>query len=388
MWRRIAHAREANPACGAAILASIFAGVIVLAELLSPPAHAAEECLARPGTQAPAGSHWYYITDRTTKRRCWFLGKAGERGRQDAAKRASALKARAAPEDIPLPPPRAMVRDMPSDALDQPKPIPQEAAPPITQGETAMRPSGEEPVSTPGGGADHRWRTTFLHEPLPAWPVPTASEPAAANQPPPGNSEPLPTGGQATDGFSRLNFAGEPPPARSVADSEKPTASPDMPSFPDLLAVLVLALSMGAALFAFPVLRRAAHAWGASRRDPDQTAEYILVLSRLVAGLDPNDAEAHRAAYDRARRTLVDGLHEIHPLPPKATIAAEQAAFEAAVRRIEAKRRRPIAVFLRLMRRAWWSTGLDNVGARLRESLGEGGGRWGVMAYNLRCRFR
>jgi hypothetical protein len=161
-----------------------------------------------------------------------------------------------------------------------------------------------------------------------------------------------------------------------------------MPGFLDLVAVLALALSVGAALFAFPVLRRAAYAWRASRKDPDQTAEYIPVVSRLVAGLDPNDAEAHRAAYDRARRMLVDGLHEIDPPLPKATIAAEQAAFEAAVRRIEAKRRGPIAVFLRLIRRAWSWTALDNAGARLREPGSEGGSRWAVMAYELRRRVR
>jgi hypothetical protein len=162
-----------------------------------------------------------------------------------------------------------------------------------------------------------------------------------------------------------MNFAGEPPLTRPAVKSEKPTASPDMPGFLDLLAVLALALSVAAAAFAFPALRRAAYAWGASRKDPDQTAEYIPVVSRLVVGLDPSDAEAHRAAYDRARRMLVDGLHEIDPPLPKATIAAEQAAFEADVRRIEAKRRRPIAVFLRLMRRAWFWTGLDNAGVRL-----------------------
>jgi hypothetical protein len=167
-----------------------------------------------------------------------------------------------------------------------------------------------------------------------------------------------------------MNFASEPPLTRPVVKPEKQTASPDMPGFLDLFAVLLLALSVGAAIFVFPVVRRAAYVWGASRKDPDQTAEYIPVLSQLVAGLDPDDAGAHRAAYGRARRMLVDGLHEIDPPLPKATIAAEQAAFEAAVRRIEAKRRGPIAVFLRLIGRAWFGTGLANAGARLRESVG------------------
>jgi hypothetical protein len=243
-------------------------------------------------------------------------------------------------------------------------------------------------VSIPGGAVDYRWTTTVLHKPWQAWPVPTAPEPAAAYQPPPGNSRPLPASARATDGLSKMSFASERPLSRPVVDSEKPTASADMPGFLDLLAVLALALSVGAALFAFPALRRAACAWGALRKDPDQTTEYIPVVSHVVAALDPNDAEAHRAAYDRARRMLVDGLHEIDPPLPKATIAAEQAAFEAAVRRIEAKRKRPSAVFLRLMKRAWFWTGLDNAGARLRESVGAGGSRRATMAYELRRRVR
>jgi hypothetical protein len=32
-----------------------------------------EDCRARPGASAPAGSRWYYRLDRVTQRRCWFL---------------------------------------------------------------------------------------------------------------------------------------------------------------------------------------------------------------------------------------------------------------------------------------------------------------------------
>jgi hypothetical protein len=34
---------------------------------------AAEECRARPGSTAPAGSGWYYRINRADHRRCWFL---------------------------------------------------------------------------------------------------------------------------------------------------------------------------------------------------------------------------------------------------------------------------------------------------------------------------
>ena len=52
-------------------------------------ARAADECLEKPNAPSPQGSHWYYRTDRTTNRQCWYLGS--ERGkvapvaRQDTA---------------------------------------------------------------------------------------------------------------------------------------------------------------------------------------------------------------------------------------------------------------------------------------------------------------
>jgi hypothetical protein len=54
-------------AFGSAFLVSIL-GVIGPAGI----AHAAD-CLAAPGPSAPPNSHWYYRTDRTTQRKCWFL---------------------------------------------------------------------------------------------------------------------------------------------------------------------------------------------------------------------------------------------------------------------------------------------------------------------------
>lgn len=34
----------------------------------------AQECLGKPTTAAPRGSHWFYRTERPSGRRCWFLG--------------------------------------------------------------------------------------------------------------------------------------------------------------------------------------------------------------------------------------------------------------------------------------------------------------------------
>lgn len=57
----------------------ISAGVVVSVPLATIPVRAieaAEECLTRPREVAPPGQHWYYLIDRGSKRRCWYLHQA------------------------------------------------------------------------------------------------------------------------------------------------------------------------------------------------------------------------------------------------------------------------------------------------------------------------
>lgn len=55
------------------------------------PAHA-DDCAAAPRSAAPAGSHWYFQTDRTKRRKCWFLSPTGQAGQHRIARRPSAAK--------------------------------------------------------------------------------------------------------------------------------------------------------------------------------------------------------------------------------------------------------------------------------------------------------
>jgi hypothetical protein len=52
-------------------------------------AGAADGCIEKPNAPSPQGSHWYYRTDRTNNRQCWYLsserGKAGTLPHQDTA---------------------------------------------------------------------------------------------------------------------------------------------------------------------------------------------------------------------------------------------------------------------------------------------------------------
>lgn len=53
----------------------------------------AADCLSEPNSAAPENSHWYFRTDRTTQRKCWYLRAASEPRQQDSVKIAQAAPA-------------------------------------------------------------------------------------------------------------------------------------------------------------------------------------------------------------------------------------------------------------------------------------------------------
>jgi len=59
------------------VFASLLVGV-PLTTLSGRAAPAADECLSAPNHQPSEGSHWYYRSDRTSNRKCWYLRPAGE----------------------------------------------------------------------------------------------------------------------------------------------------------------------------------------------------------------------------------------------------------------------------------------------------------------------
>ena len=57
---------------------AISAGVVVSVPVATIPlmtVEAAEDCLIKPKDVTPPGQHWYYLIDRGSKRRCWYLHK-------------------------------------------------------------------------------------------------------------------------------------------------------------------------------------------------------------------------------------------------------------------------------------------------------------------------
>ncbi len=68
---------------------------------------AADDCITKPNSAPPQGSHWYFRVDRTVRRQCWYLGPEGAKV-QAGARRA---------ESPTRPPPRRPISPTPGESL-------------------------------------------------------------------------------------------------------------------------------------------------------------------------------------------------------------------------------------------------------------------------------
>ena len=66
-------------------------------------------------------------------------------------------------------------------------------------------------------------------------------------------------------------------------------------------------------------------------------ADYYSVLPRAVVNLDTGDGAAREELYERAHSIIVAELRKQNPKIAALTITREQAALEAAIRRLEAE---------------------------------------------------
>ena len=63
--------------------------------------------------------------------------------------------------------------------------------------------------------------------------------------------------------------------------------------------------------------------------------DYVQLISRAVATLNPNTREARQVLYQRARQTLVDKLRSIDPTLSHTDLTAERTALESAIQQVE-----------------------------------------------------
>jgi hypothetical protein len=59
--------------------AAALCAMLAVIVLPSDPARAAEDCLAAPNSEAPAGNHWYYRLQGAQQRHCWYLRPEGQK---------------------------------------------------------------------------------------------------------------------------------------------------------------------------------------------------------------------------------------------------------------------------------------------------------------------
>jgi hypothetical protein len=66
---------------------------------------AADDCISKPNTAPPQGSHWYYRVD-TNHRQCWYLGAEGAKVRPHQQQTASTLRSPSSPKPVAPPDPQ------------------------------------------------------------------------------------------------------------------------------------------------------------------------------------------------------------------------------------------------------------------------------------------
>ena len=87
------------------MLVFVLAGVVLTGRASSAET---DECISKPNAPAPQGGHWYYRTDRTSKRQCWYLGEEGAKARASE---------RLAGTPVPTPPPNPSYSRFPNTVM-------------------------------------------------------------------------------------------------------------------------------------------------------------------------------------------------------------------------------------------------------------------------------
>ena len=234
-----------------AIVASVLAGTSLAAISLNA-ARAADDCLAAPNAETPAGSHWYYHIDRATKTHCWYLRAEGETASQ-AAEPSSGAPAKPVSPTAAAPMQRSVAdahAELPSKTGLEPTrrngglapAMP--ANPAVGEASKATVPGASVPQSVVAS----RWLDpSSMSSTLGPQPAPART---AANVPP-----------EPQTNSSQSDAAAAPPPAAAVVPLAAADSSQGLPaSLPMLLAVMTGALAL-AGLTASLVLK-----FGGARR--------------------------------------------------------------------------------------------------------------------------
>jgi hypothetical protein len=268
----------------------------------------APPCIATPNAPPPQGEHWYYRTDRATKRQCWYLGP------EDANIQKGATQAFHQPA---------------SDVLGQP------VAP-----QRAQRPTALAPTAAPAA--------TEANVPAPAAPPPWPEAAKLPDVPP--TFEPTPALAEPQQSVDAIDPAPTPAsdPARelqSAAIARSLPASAPVQSTDDADYILALAMIAFAAIAisgsVFEVIRWLRRRKASNRREREWATSNAL-YQRTRASLDFDSRTQARyippppKPLDQAERLAQDLqqiLNELQTRPYVSQSAPSDAAFESAAGR-------------------------------------------------------
>jgi len=106
-------------------------------------ANNADTCQSAPKGAAPQGKHWYYHTDRSVGRKCWYLGEAGAK---TTTRQAAQPKASSTADTKPA---SRKDLDARAEAPEQPVAKPSRVTPPAPEAAAATPTEPSEPAVTP-----------------------------------------------------------------------------------------------------------------------------------------------------------------------------------------------------------------------------------------------
>jgi hypothetical protein len=87
-------------------LAALFMVLVTEVLLAGQVSRAADDCITKPNSTPPQGSHWYYRTERSTQRQCWYLKPEGEKMRASVDQPMAAAQPPSAPKPVSTPAPQ------------------------------------------------------------------------------------------------------------------------------------------------------------------------------------------------------------------------------------------------------------------------------------------
>jgi hypothetical protein len=84
-------------------LAAILMVLVTESLVAGRVSRAADDCITKPNAAPPQGNHWYYRTDRTTQRQCWYLRPESETVRAGVQQPTAAAPSAPKPVSTPAP---------------------------------------------------------------------------------------------------------------------------------------------------------------------------------------------------------------------------------------------------------------------------------------------